>query len=479
MDFKRVLDIDSLVVRSNITVTIPGTSTFTNLPTDVVRLDPTSGQILEQYISNVFVRLMSGSNIINPNLLPSVDTTRKTLMHTKDRVGIGLLNPQQKLHVHGSQCITSGRLGIGTFAPASTLHVLDNNGPGPMIRFEQQGTVDVLQIVGSNSTPLMYINANNSVGIRTSSPNASYALEVVGAVRASSSIRTNALESDAGTINVRQTTLSNIQGAFIRDLYVSNTASIPGTLTTNTLVTTNTTSDTLSATTQPYMDVYSAMRITGFSPALYQTFTQNLGDTTDQTKIGLKVNYNLLAQAFLSVSDERAKCDIVNACSRRDLETLMNIPVCNFRMKDPEHGQSNMLGFIAQQVEKYAPYAVRTTTNAIPSVLRVASCDGKVITLLAHGLQTGTLVKLLVDGSCEKVARVGRTTEDTFELDEAINNTNNVFVYGEVVSDFKLIDSDRLLPVVFNAVKEMNNTITQQQHAIDDIIRRLDALERR
>jgi hypothetical protein len=479
-NFKRILDVESLVVRSNITVQFTGTQTYTNLPTDLVRIDATTGRILDQYISTAFVRLMNDSNIINPNLLPAVDTNRKTLMHTKDRVGIGLKNPQQKLHVHGTQCITSGRLGIGTPNPGAVLHIVDNNGPNPTMRVEQQGSMDILQVVGSNSSPLLYVNANKSVGIGTAAPASAYALDVVGTVHATTAVRTNALDSDTGTINCRQTTLSNIQVAHIHDVVINNSISVPGTLLTSNLSALDASVNTINTTNAEYINMFSGLRVNGYSTTLYQGYSQNFGAPIDATRIGLRVNHNVMAEAFLSVSDRRIKRNIQSSEPVSDLQTLLAIPVYNFQMIDPQMDQRQMLGFIAQEVEEYAPYAVRTTMGAIPTILRAPDAvlaDGWVMQVRDHGLKDGSLLKLLVDDQ-EVTVKVSNVNGDVFRMDKPITS-DNVLVYGEVVTNFKLLENERLLPLVFNAVKELHGTINKQHILLQSLLKRVEQLEKK
>ena len=75
--------------------------------------------------------------------------------------------------------------------------------------------------------------------------------------------------------------------------------------------------------------------------------------------------------------------------------------------------------------------------------------------------------------------------ETTMYLDEPIpfhgsksdTHANTVFVYGHYVSDFKVIDADRLMPLVFNSVKALNQKIDAQSKQMEDMMQRLHALE--
>lgn len=438
----RVIDVDSLIVRSNVTVQLVGTNTFTNLPTDLVRLDAVTGRILDQYISTAVVRLMAGSTYVNANILPPVETNRNTLMHTRDRVGVGLRNPQQKLHVHGNQCITSGRLGIGTWSPNSVLHVIDNNGPSPTVYIEQQGSMNIMQVVGSNSKPILYINANNSIGIQKTNPSASFALDVEGAI-ACSNIQTRALRSPTGTIDCTSVTLDQV-------IDIKTTPA--GSVATNTLKS-HQSSSTITVT--------SAMNVTGFNTSLYTSHQNMYGSTNDVTKIGIKVDNNVLAQAYLSTSDYRIKRGIIESDASSNLDKVLRIPVKEFTVVP---SSSRIAGFIAQEVEQVIPYAVKSTTNAIPNIMMYptqVSADGCTLTILDHPLTTfGQYIKV-IDGTVEKVCKVvGVVPSVSITVDTTIaNSPEGVLVYGEIVDDFKLIDTDKLVPLLFDAVKAQHGQI--------------------
>jgi hypothetical protein len=54
---------------------------------------------------------------------------------------------------------------------------------------------------------------------------------------------------------------------------------------------------------------------------------------------------------------------------------------------------------------------------------------------------------------------------------------DTVLLYGIIVHDFKLINNERLMPLVFNAIKALYSKIRDQEKTIDDILRRLTIIE--
>jgi hypothetical protein len=105
--YNKVLDVDSLIVRSNISVSFTGPNTYTNLPTNLVKLDAASGKILDQYISSNIARLMSDGTL-NPALIPVQQLPQSTLVRSTDKVGVGTRFPAQKLHVNNGNLALTG-----------------------------------------------------------------------------------------------------------------------------------------------------------------------------------------------------------------------------------------------------------------------------------------------------------------------------------------------------------------------------------
>jgi|Laugresbdmm110dd_1035094.scaffolds.fasta_scaffold00237_7 hypothetical protein len=213
-----------------------------------------------------------------------------------------------------------------------------------------------------------------------------------------------------------------------------------------------------------------ALRILGFDSELLggSNIIGTAGSTNDTTQIGLRVDNNILGQAFLSVSDRRIKTDILQSSSSIDLETLLQIPVVRYSFIEGTEGCAKhpTIGFLAQDVEIHAPYAVRTTIGCIPNIMEIPKVieDGNIIVLQKHSLVSGSVIKVLVD-NVDTTMKVIDVTNEQIRLCTPIRG-QHIFVYGEMVSDFKLLDNERILPLVFNAVKELHSQQTAMQNQI-------------
>ncbi|MCX8207523.1 MAG: tail fiber domain-containing protein [Methanothrix sp.] len=131
-------------------------------------------------------------------------------------------------------------------------------------------------------------------------------------------------------------------------------------------------------------------------------------------------------------SDRRAKNDIVDADLDRCLEIVRQLPLRHFRWKDeflspdqaPDRGK---LGWIADEVEPFFPRAVRVAPFT------------------------------------RRAKRVVKTTDP--ETGEEIRAEQ--WVDGEVIPDFKYLDSDQIIAAMYGAVQRLIQIVETQQAEID------------
>lgn len=314
-----------------------------------------------------------------------------------------------------------------------------------------------------------------------------------------STISVGKITHTSGIVNFNNNTLSNINTLSSSKALTNTIASI------NTLNTIDFSSSTLSnvnilrtqsiqtTSINPSPSISntitcgSALHIQGFSSLLGSDIVDTTfgSDAIANTEIGLRVDKNMLSPAFLSISDKRVKTDIIPSPQQEDLDTLLAIPVSRYKFIDGDNSTVN--GFIAQEVETHAPFAVRTTVGVIPNIMQMPSAilidgygDETIVELKhAHNLDknnTNTIIKLLIDGNDVMAKVVEIVDANIFRINKRIMG-DTIFVYGTVVPDFKLLDSDRLVPIVFNAVKALHAQNAKLQSTLSDVLKRLEALE--
>jgi len=477
-----LLNVNTLNV-SNINILTNGLNTITNLPTNVVTLNLQTGTILDSIISSNIARIMQSgqyAGTINPAQLPIVPSNRSTLLRTSDSVGIGTRSAAQKLHVNaGNMCVTGGRIGIGTTQPFTSMHIYDNNASaGAVFYMQALGSTDYMNIVGLCNYNIFKVAASCNIGIQNGSP--LYTLDVNGIINSTSN-RTTALTSGSGTIDCTQITLSNIGTAYIKNLIVSSNFTVPNTITANSFITySNLQTNTITSAGNTNIVVYNALRITGFDQTLWPGSGQLVGNmnSTYQSYIGLKVDYAVYANNLITPSDRRIKDNIKRLSSYSNLESILRLTPRSYTLRAVPDALPTQ-GFIAQELEPVLPHAVYTIRNVIPSIMQYVEripWKQSSVYLKNHGLkQTDTVKAFLNDILIDLHILSIETSVITFK--EPIPENVKIYLYGIYVDDFKVIEHEKLLPVICGAVQELHKLIATQQSQIDSILTRLDNLE--
>jgi Chaperone of endosialidase len=208
--------------------------------------------------------------------------------------------------------------------------------------------------------------------------------------------------------------------------------------------------------------------------------TGTVNSNTNAFDYSIYASDRVAAAEFNAFSDARIKNIKGISNSQNDLQTLLNIEITDYRLKDSiGKGNREYKKVIAQQVEKVYPQAVSKMTDVVPDIYQVAEIKNGTI-LLATTLKTGDQVKLIFETG-EVLATVIAADAKSFTVDE--NKTGKVFVYGKQVTDFRSVDYEAIGMLHVSAtqqlVKELQQQkaqIQQQQQQIDQLISELKKL---
>jgi hypothetical protein len=178
--------------------------------------------------------------------------------------------------------------------------------------------------------------------------------------------------------------------------------------------------------------------------------------------IALYADRRVVASEFDALSDGRIKNVIGLTDNGQDLNTLMDIEITDYRMKDALQDTKPYKKVIAQQVEEVYPPAVSKTTNVVCDIYKMATIQNGRIAV-ENDLQIGEKVKLIFPNG-EKILEVTSADAQGFSVDT--EQTGEVFVYGREVDDFRVVDYEAISMLNVSATQEQQKLIESMQAEI-------------
>jgi hypothetical protein len=155
----------------------------------------------------------------------------------------------------------------------------------------------------------------------------------------------------------------------------------------------------------------------------------------------------------IATSDERVKNIQGRSDGADDLRKLLGIEITDFHYKDVVgKGNAPQKKVIAQQVEEVFPQAVSRHTDVVPDIYKKATAR-KGWMHLATNLKKGDRVRLIGEKK-EGIHEVQEVAEGRFRTDFAVEEGEQVFVFGREVNDFRAVD--------YEAISMLNVSATQQ-----------------
>ncbi len=186
---------------------------------------------------------------------------------------------------------------------------------------------------------------------------------------------------------------------------------------------------------------------------------------------GLVIDLSILTDkhiaggGFILKSDVRVKKDLAVSNGSRDLATLLQLEVTDYRKVDTlAHGNMLEKGFIAQQVEKVFPQAVTLTQGNLPDIyaqpvgLQVSGEEATFEMEKPHALVVGDRVNIITEQSAQgeyEVVKVTSNTSFTVTGWKSESPSGKAFVFGKVVNDFRRVDYDRIHTLNVSATQEL------------------------
>ena len=183
---------------------------------------------------------------------------------------------------------------------------------------------------------------------------------------------------------------------------------------------------------------------------------------------------------FVSSSDRRIKKDIYELNDRECLDKLMLLKPCKYKHKDSiSRGDRETYGFIAQEVEEVIPEAVKTKDHFIPNIYKIGKYNDHVITLNETTEYTpvqGDIIMIYDEDDVLTETTILEVYSDvSFKIEDEIL-TENVFIYGSKIDDFKTLIKEMFHPICVSSIQEHNKIINEQQEKINYLEEKLNMI---
>ena len=237
------------------------------------------------------------------------------------------------------------------------------------------------------------------------------------------------------------------------------------------------------------------------SVAQYVTIYGFLNQNTAQGSYGAYTNVNysiqtdgrIRAPEFNAISDVRIKKGITSLNTPNQLSDLNRLRVVNYAYIDQlANGNKTKIGFIAQEVEQVNPRFVNQSTDYIPSVFALAKSVSvvedalKISTEKPHDFAKGDVVKFFAEGKKEVISTVESIIDSqTFTVKGWTEATDNLFIFGKKISDFRAIDFDQITALSVGAIQELskqmemlkleNSKLELNQRKLDQRLKKLES----
>jgi hypothetical protein len=194
----------------------------------------------------------------------------------------------------------------------------------------------------------------------------------------------------------------------------------------------------------------------------------NTGTASNQNvAISIQADARIRASEFNAVSDARIKTDINSLNTGALLADLNKLNVVNYSYIDKVvNGTKAKTGFIAQQVESVNPGFVNQSPDFIPSVFAMAAsafAEQGVLHITStkpHGFEKGDMVKFFAGGKKEVILTIEDVKSPSiFSVKGWTEDTQDLFIYGKKVDDFRAVDFDQITALSVAAIQELTRQV--------------------
>jgi hypothetical protein len=211
---------------------------------------------------------------------------------------------------------------------------------------------------------------------------------------------------------------------------------------------------------------------------------------TSSSRICAKFNDSILLTStgtFLISSDIRIKEDIQDINDDYALQKILAVELKKYKYVDKiKKGDSNVYGFIAQQVKYIIPEAVNIEKSYIPNIMMEAEYNNKIIILPYKPVKVTIKIKDKIkcydsENKLIEVEVYEIINEVSFKIKDLDKEytSNKIFVYGTYVDDFHTLFKDHIFTLNIGATQELYKQLKKQKDIIKLQEDRMEVLEQK
>ncbi len=221
----------------------------------------------------------------------------------------------------------------------------------------------------------------------------------------------------------------------------------------------------------------------------FNTVNVNIGSASGTVPYSIIAQHRIGATEFNAFSDARIKQVVGRSDPRSDTDVIRRLRVTDYLPADTiGDGAIGRKGFIAQEVREIIPEAVTLSTGFVPDVYALpatfehdAATGSVTVTMVdPHGLDTADRVRIFADAETLELEVVAVESPTTFTLGFCEAAPARMFVYGREVSDFHILNYDRIFTSGIGAIQELLREVDALKSRMDELERqqhRLNAME--
>jgi len=212
---------------------------------------------------------------------------------------------------------------------------------------------------------------------------------------------------------------------------------------------------------------------------------QNSGSSTQtnysSSNIVLKANGTIWTTTnYIASSDERIKKNINNINDNEALNKILKIEPKIYNYIDYlNKGNSNIYGFIAQEIKEHIPEAITIQEEYIPNIYKIGKIINNEVIIdynISNIIKINDNIKIITENNINEYTILDIKSSNSFIINKNLNCICDCIIYGTKVYDFHTLDKSYIYTLNVSATQDLFKIIQKQEKEIKDLEKSVDDL---